>query len=58
MATVIGILAFLSAIGALGAVWDLLKRRRHRPLVPSEADRKRAQGTLDYYEKVRDSSVQ
>ena len=58
MTTILSILAVLGVISALGAVWDRLRKRRHRRLAPSDADRTRAQGILDYYAKVRHSTVQ
>jgi hypothetical protein len=53
MTTILGILAVLGFISALGAAWDLLGK-----LAPSDADRTRAQGTVDYYAKVWDSTSQ
>ena len=58
MTTILGILAVLGFISALGAAWDLLGKRRRRPLTPSDADRTRAQATVDYYAKVWDSTSQ
>lgn len=58
MTAILSILGVLGFIGALGAAWDLVHKRRHRPLAPSDADRTRATGTLDYYAKVWDSSSQ
>ena len=56
--TILSILAVLGVISALGAVWARLGKHRHRRLAPSDADQTRAQQTLDYYAKVRDSTVQ
>jgi len=56
MTAILSILGVLGFIGALGAVWDLVHKHRHRPLAPSDAERTRATGTLDYYTKVWDSS--
>jgi hypothetical protein len=55
MTTILGILAVLCFIGAVGAVWDRLGKRPRRTLTPSDADQTRAKGTLDYYARVRDS---
>jgi hypothetical protein len=56
MTPILSILAVLVLIGALGAVWDRLGKRRRRRPTPGNADQSRAQGTLDYYAKVWDSS--
>jgi hypothetical protein len=58
MTAILSFLGVLGIIGALGAVWDLVHKRRHRTLAPSDADQTRAEGTLDYYAKVWDSSSQ
>lgn len=58
MTVLLVVLAFLAAISAAGAVWDRLGKRRRRRLSPSDAERRGAQGTLDYYAEVWDSSNQ
>lgn len=59
MTTSLGILAALGLVGALGAAWDRFGGRRHRRAVaPSPAAQTQARGTLDYYEKVWDSTSQ
>ncbi len=58
MASILGIIAVLGFIGALGAVRDRLRKHRRRTVVPSAAARTKAQETLDYYAKVWDSTEQ
>lgn len=59
MTTILGILAALGLVGAFGAAWDHFGGRRNRRAVaPSPAAQAQAQGTLDYYEKVWDSTSQ
>ena len=58
MTVALSVLAVLGLVGALGGAWDRLRRRRDQPLIFSDADRRRAQATLDYHEKVWDSTVQ
>ncbi len=58
MATILGIVAALGLVSALGAVWDRLRKRGGRTLAGRDAERVRAQGMLDYYANVRDSGQQ
>ena len=58
MTVILSVLGVLGLVGALGGIWDRLRRRRYHPLTSGEADRARAQGTVDYYAKVWDSTAQ
>jgi hypothetical protein len=58
MTIALSVLVVLGATSAAGAVWDRLRKRRHRVATPSSAQQARAQQTLEYYEKVWDSTAQ